>query len=245
MEQIVTQPNKPTSSAGRSSARAAYDGIVPPRTSAGGASTGHATAQKPRSLKPLIFIILLSLAPVIAALVVYFNPQLRPEGSVAYGTLVEPQRPMPPASALQLTTLDGQPFDLNTLKGKWVLASADVAECPESCALKLFILRNSHASQGKQVERLTRVWFILDQGEVPEKVLEAYKGTIMVRVSNPEQLGRFAPITPGATPGLGALAQPMWIIDPLGNLILRYDQGADPLKVRDDITKLIKNSRIG
>ena len=245
MEQIVNQPKKPTPAASRSSARAAYDGIVPPRTGSGGTSAGKAPGKKPRSVKPLIFIFLLSLAPVIAALVVYFNPQLRPERSVAYGTLVEPQRPMPPSNELQLTTLDGQPFDLNTLKGKWVLASADVAECPESCAVKLFILRNSHASQGKEVERLTRVWFILDQDDVPEKVLEAYKGTIMVRVSNPEQLGRFAPVAPGATPGLGALAQPMWIIDPLGNLILQYGEGADPLKVRDDISKLIKNSRIG
>ena len=190
-------------------------------------------------------IFLLSLAPVIAALVVYFNPQFRPENSVAYGTLVDPQRPMPSASELQLTTLDGKPFDLNTLKGKWLLASADVAECPESCARKLFILRNSHASQGKEVERLARVWFILDQGEVPEKVLEAYKGTVMVRVSNPEQLGRYAPVSAGAQPGVGALAQPMWIIDPLGNLIMQYDEGADPLKVRGDISKLIKNSRIG
>lgn len=241
----MTKPNQPNSPAPRSSARAAYDGIVPPRAGSGGAAAGQASATKPRSVKPLIFIFLLSLAPVIAALVVYFNPQLRPAGSVVYGTLVEPQHPMPPAQELELTTLDGQPFDLNTLKGKWVLASADVAECPESCALKLFILRNSHASQGKEVERLTRVWFILDEGEVPAKVLEAYKGTIMLRVSNPEQLSRFAPIAAGATPGLSALAQPMWIIDPLGNLILQYGEGADPLKVRDEITKLLKNSSIG
>ena len=241
MEMIVTKPNKPNSPAPRSSARAAYDGIVPPRAG----TEGKTSAKKSRSVKPLIFILLLSLAPVIAALVVYFNPQLRPENSVAYGTLVEPQRPMPPANELELTTLDGQPFDLNTLKGKWVLASADVAECLESCARKLFIMRNSHASQGKEVGRLTRVWFILDDAEVPEKVLEAYKGTVMVRVTNPEQLGRFAPIASGAEPGLGTLAEPMWIIDPLGNLILQYREGAEPLKVRDDISKLIKNSRIG
>lgn len=245
MEQIVNQPKKPNQPANRTSARAAYGATGSSRTIPGGATTPQASAKKPRSVKPLIFIFLLSLAPVIAALVVYFNPQFRPENSIAYGTLVDPQRPMPPASELQLTTLDGKPFDLNTLKGKWLLASADVAECPESCALKLFILRNSHASQGKEVERLARVWFILDQGEVPEKVLEAYKGTIMVRVSNPEQLGRYAPVTPGATPGIGALAQPMWIIDPLGNMIMQYDEGADPLKVRGDISKLLKNSRIG
>ncbi len=193
----------------------------------------------------MVLIFLLSLAPVLAAVIVYFNPQWRPEGSVNYGQLVEPQRPMPVAADLQLTTLDGKPFDLNSLKGKWLLVAADGAACPDSCARKLFILRNSHASQGKNVERLARVWFITDDAPVPEKVLEAYKGTTMVRVK-PEQLQKFL-TTMGvkASTASEALAEPMWIIDPNGNLILQYPTDAEPEKVRKDISKLVYNSRIG
>lgn len=145
---------------------------------------------KPRGRGPLIVIFLMSLAPVLGALLVYFNPGLRPEGSVSYGTLIEPQRPIPAATGLPATTLDGKPFDLSSLKGKWLLVAADDAACPESCARKLFILRNSHASQGKHVERLMRIWFITDDAPVPEKVLEAYKGTVMVRIK-PEVLKQF------------------------------------------------------
>jgi cytochrome oxidase Cu insertion factor (SCO1/SenC/PrrC family) len=193
----------------------------------------------------MVLIFLLSLAPVLAAVLVYFNPQWRPEGSVNYGQLVEPQRPMPVAADLQLTTLDGKPFDLNSLKGKWLLVAADGAACPDSCARKLFILRNSHASQGKNVERLARVWFITDDAPVPEKVLEAYKGTTMVRVK-PEQLQKYL-TTMGvkASTASEALAEPMWIIDPNGNLILQYPTDAEPEKVRKDISKLVYNSRIG
>lgn len=193
----------------------------------------------------MVLIFLLSLAPVLAAVIVYFNPQWRPEGSVNYGQLVEPQRPMPVTADLQLTTLDGKSFDLNSLKGKWLLVAADGAACPDSCARKLFILRNSHASQGKNVERLARVWFITDDAPVPEKVLEAYKGTTMVRVK-PEQLQKFL-TTMGvkASTASEALAEPMWIIDPNGNLILQYPTDAEPEKVRKDISKLVYNSRIG
>ena len=130
---------------------------------------------------------------------------------------------------------------MNSLKGKWLLLAADQAECPESCARKLFILRNSHASQGKNVERLARVWFITDDQPVPEKVLEAYKGTIMLRVK-PEQLAAFLLAAPGA---VQTLAEPMWIIDPHANLILQYPANAEPEKVRKDISKLVYNSRIG
>lgn len=208
-------------------------------------STANSVVSKPRSKTPMVLIFLLSLAPVLAAVLVYFNPQWRPEGSVNYGQLVEPQRPMPVAADLQLTTLDGKPFDLNSLKGKWLLVAADGAACPDSCARKLFILRNSHASQGKNVERLARVWFITDDAPVPEKVLEAYKGTTMVRVK-PEQLQKYlTTVGVKASTASEALAEPMWIIDPNGNLILQYPTDAEPEKVRKDISKLVYNSRIG
>lgn len=209
---------------------------------------------RPRSRTPLVLIVLLSLSPVLAAVLAYFNPQYRPEGSVAYGTLIEPQRPIPARDAFQATTLDGKPFDVASLKGKWLLVTADSGDCQDACARKLFILRNSHASQGKNVERLARIWFITDDAPVPERVLEAYKGTIILRVK-PEQLQAFllkdttttaAPVAAeAAQTAASALAEPMWIIDPHANLILQYPANAQPEKVRKDISKLVYHSRIG
>ncbi len=203
-------------------------------------------APRQRSMLPLYLIVLICLAPIAFALLAYYVPALglRPEGHTNYGSLVDPQRPMPAATALPLKTLQGEAFDLASLKGQWVLVSADAAACPESCVRKLFILRNSHASQGKEVERLSRVWFVLDDGQVPEQVLEAYQGTHMVRV-HPDRLAAF--LAPDATPAEreAALKQPMWIIDPLGNLMMQYPADAEPTAVRDDLRKLIRNSRIG
>jgi len=209
-------------------------------------TSSPASGQAPRrSIRPLVAVLLISLAPVVAAVLVYFNPDWRPEGSSNYGTLVDPQRHIPDARELPLTTLDGQPFDLASLQGQWVLVAADGAACPESCARKLFILRNIHASQGKNVERVTRVWFITDDAAVPDKVIEAYQGTIMLR-ADPRLLARFlAPAETGPAALAPGLTGPMWVIDPLGNLMMQFPPDADPLKVRKDIGKLIYNSRIG
>jgi len=206
----------------------------------------NTTAVKPqqRSRTPLVLIFLLSLAPVVAAVLVYFNPDWRPAGSVAYGTLVNPQRPIPSVTALPLQTLDGKSFDLASLKGKWVLVTTDGGACPDECARKLFILRNSHASQGKEVERIARIWFITDDAQIPEKVLDAYKGTIMVRVK-PDFAAKYLLADDTAVTDPAQVAKYMWIIDPLGNLILQYPEDSDPVKIRDEITKLLKNSRIG
>lgn len=195
-----------------------------------------------RSLLPLVLVFLCALAPIVAAFVVYYNPQWWPQDSSNYGALLEPQRPAPPPAELTLTTLDGQPFDLRSLRGKWVLMSVDQAQCPESCARKLFVARNSHASQGRNVDRVARVWFITDDAPVPEKVLEAYKGTVMVR-GQPEQLRRF--LLGNQAADAEALREPIWMMDPLGNLMMQFPADADGVQVRKDLSKLLYNSRIG
>jgi hypothetical protein len=226
----------------------------------------------------LTVVFLITLAPILGAVIVYLNPQWWPDEGSNYGTLVQPQRDMPTAAGLPLATLDGQPFDLASLKGKWLLMSADGGACPESCARKLFIIRNTHASQGKNVDRLARVWFITDDAPVPQKVLDAYRGTVMVR-ARPEQLAPFllgtaavapasgasSPATVADTPPMSvgtpsaergaatasaggaapALAGPIWMVDPLGHLMLQFPADADPVKVRQDVSKLVYNSRIG
>lgn len=213
--------------------------VIPPRGE-------HGRIPERRSMWPLYAILVMALAPVIAALLAYFMPQLglRPEGHNNYGRILDPQRPMPSASALPLKTLHGEPFDLASLKGQWVLVSADNAACPEACVRKLFILRNSHASQGKNVDRLSRVWFVTDQGNVPADVRDAYVGTHMLRADAGKLASFLAPGIADAQ-AAEALRAHMWIIDPLGNLMMEFPPDADPIEVRDDIVKLLKNSRIG
>lgn len=199
-----------------------------------------------RSMWPLYAILLMALSPVVAALLAYFMPQLglRPDGHNNYGQILDPQRPLPSAQALPLTTLEGAPFDLSSLLGQWVLVSADESACPESCVRKLFILRNSHASQGKNVDRLSRVWFVTDQGEVPQQVLDAYVGTYMLR-ADPQALKAYLAAGHTGAQASNTLRNHMWIIDPLGNLMMEFPPDADPIEVRDDIVKLLKHSRIG
>jgi hypothetical protein len=65
----------------------------------------------------------------------------------------------------------------------------------------------------------------------------------MVRV-DPDQLARFllARDTAAGQPGL---QDPIWVIDPLGNLMMQYPAEADGVRVRKDISKLVYNSRLG
>ena len=197
---------------------------------------GTGRPARPRSLTPLICVFLACLAPVVAAVVLYLNPDWLSGKSTNYGAILEPQRPVPPASELVLTDLQGNPVDLQQHRGQWLLMTADGAACPEECARKLFIMRQSHASTGKNVVRIDRVWLITDDADVKPEVLDAYRGMHMLR-ANPEQLRTFT--------GVEHPEKHIWIVDPLNNLMMRFPENADPIKLRRDLGKLLFASQVG
>ncbi|GAA0517135.1 hypothetical protein [Pigmentiphaga daeguensis] len=211
-----------------SSARNASGAVVRPR----------------RSLFALYAVLAICAAPVVAAALVYFLEWRPGSAGTNYGDLVEPQRPVPPAEQLQLTDLDGTPFDLRSLNGKWVMVAAHGGDCGDECAKKLYIMRQTHASTGKNVGRIERVWLILDDEPVPTVVIRAYEGTHMVR-ARAEQVGRFLALPPGVDATPAALGQHIWLVDPRNNLMLRFPENPDPLRLREDIGKLLHASRIG
>lgn len=200
------------------------------------------TAARPRSLMPVIAIFLICLAPVVFALLAYYVPALglRPAAQTHYGQLIDPQRPIPDNLAARDT--DGRPYDLKQLKGQWLLISTGPGACPEDCVRGLFVLRNSHASQGKNVNRLERVWFVTDDAPIAPVVDTAYRGTHVLRVDPAALAAWLAP--EAAQPG-AALARGLWIVDPLGHLMMHFPDAQQPEAVRDDIRTLLKNSRIG
>ena len=77
-----------------------------------------------RRNRVLYLLVVVTLAPILASYFAYYV--MPPSGRTNYGTLVEPQRPVP---AIPATEVDGAAFDLRSLKGKWVLVIADSGAC--------------------------------------------------------------------------------------------------------------------
>lgn len=202
-------------------------------------------SNRKRSLTPIVLIALICLAPVVFAALAYFMPSLglRPTESSNYGKLLE-QRAVLSTAPTTFKTLEGEYFDLNSLKGKWILLNAGSGQCDENCVRKLFILRNSHASQGKNVDRVTRVWLITDDVTPDAELQAAYAGTHMLRTDLHTAASLLAPsLSPDEQKSY--LEAGMWIIDPMGHLMMEFPPDADPLKVRKDLSKLLYHSRVG
>ncbi len=170
-------------------------------------------------------------APVVASYVAfYFTP---PAKYTNYGELLE-TKPLP-AAPLQLT--DGTAFHLDRLAGKWVLLMVDSGSCNEFCRRKLFNLRQLRLTQGKDMERIERVWLLNDDVLPQPATVSDYQGTWLVRAAGSGLLKQL--------PVQRELADHVYIVDPLGNLVLRYPRDADPSRIIKDLERLLKTSRIG
>ena len=188
-----------------------------------------------KSRASLWLIAILCIAPVAASYVMYYV--VPPERHTNYGDLMH-AAPLPDA---RLKLADGSPFHLSQLRGKWILLTADSAQCNEACQRKLFTLRQLRLTQGKDMERIERAWLISDDAEiaksVADKVADDYRGTWLIRATASELLTRL--------PAEGPLAGYIYVVDPLGNVVLRYASDAEPRRIIKDLTRLLKTSRIG
>lgn len=174
----------------------------------------------------LWLIMALCAAPVIASYLTYYF--FLPRSQVNYGELLE-TRPLPPAA---LKLIDGTAFSVERLRGKWLLIMTAGGTCDEACRKNLFALRQLRTSQGRERERLERLWLITDAGTPPSDLLQEYTGTWMVRAGG-------SPLAQTLQAGY------LYLADPLGNLVLRYPQDADPARIIKDLTRLLKVSQIG
>lgn len=150
-----------------------------------------------------------------------------------HGELIEPH-PLPEA---RLSLTDGRPFRLDSYRGKWVLVHADSGACGESCRQQLYYMRQVRLAQGANQTRIERVWLLTDDRRPPADIAPLYEGVDVVRAAG-------SPLV-AALPAERDPSDHVYLLDPLGNLMLRFPRDPDPRGMIKDLQRLLKVSRIG
>lgn len=116
---------------------------------------------------------------------------------------------------------------LAPLKGKWVLVTFDAAACDSACEKKLYIVRQVRRALGKDAERVERLWIVTDGAKPRPEVLAAIEGAHV------------------ATAAPGFEGDRIYLVDPIGNLMMRFPGDPDPAKIIRDLQRLLKYSSFG
>lgn len=190
------------------------------------------TEQKPtRSGRPqLLLIAVVFLGPLVVAAWMYYGGHIQPQGKSNAGALLEPILNIPdelPDSQLVSIAPD-----------QWVMLYADPADCGKDCRKTLYRMRQSRKMLGKEMDRIARVFL---HGESPPDTVfleEHHAGLITLSEQGLQLLlerKKPANLPPGG----------LYLIDPLGNLVMYFPPDLDPKKMVGDIKHLLKLSRIG
>jgi hypothetical protein len=184
-----------------------------------------------RARRTLLLLALVCLAPVVASYVAYY--WLRPAAQVNYGELLG----APPAPEITGVDSAGAPLRLAALRGSWVLLSADAAGCDARCERKLYATRQARTMQGAERERVARVWLRpVDAPPPSAELLAQHPGLIVIR----GEARQWATL-----PGPSGAPANIYLVDPLGNLVLRYPADPDIRRLAKDLERLLRASRIG
>ena len=180
-----------------------------------------------RGKRTLFLIATAFLAPVVLSYAVY---HLSPPGSFTnYGELL----PIRPVAALTGTRPDRSPFRMMEMQGRWTILLAAGGVCDDACAQQLHATRQARIMQGRERERIERVWLVSDGVRPDAALLAEHPDVVVVQTSTAE----VALLPKGA--------QAIHLVDPLGNQVLAWPRQPDIKALARDLTRLLKASRIG
>ena len=181
----------------------------------------------------LLLVMLVCAAPVIASYLTYYV--IRPQGRTNYGELILPTRAIPPT--LRLRDLEGGRVPVASLRRQWLLVTVAGGDCDRLCETQLYLQRQLRETLGKDRERLDKLWLVPDDAALRPEVLQSIPGTQVLRVPRGELAAWLAPAEGRA------LEEHFYVVDPMGQWMMRFPVQPDPARIKRDLARLMNASR--
>ncbi len=164
-----------------------------------------------------------------------------PEQRANHGQLISPPQPL---AGLQLQDLQGRPLAGDSWQGRWLLVYPGPPNCDAECENLLYQIRQVRTALGKETERVQRIYLLAEVPRDPAR-LEAlhslHPDLLLAVLASPETVAQF----PEADATALWSGQQLYVVDPLGNLMMRYGATQEPKDILTDLKRLLRLSRIG
>ncbi len=195
-----------------------------------------------KSRRTLIYLALFFSAPFLLSWYLFnFTNVLHDGGSASHGDLIIPPRPLP-----NIGLRDPANVITNAeLYGKWTLLFITSNDCDAGCEENLYRMRQIRLAMGKKRSRVQRAMMIgnsilseqivLKLREYPGQLLHLNVESTDGFINNFKFSGSDDPFS----------TRRLYLIDPLGNLMMSYPPDADPIGIIKDIKRMLRISRIG
>ncbi len=201
-----------------------------------------------RNLRMLGMLAALFLVPLLLAFYMYYGTDWRPVKRVNHGTLISPVRPLPLAKlehvALVAPDANAPPPAPEAeapklLRDKWSIVYIGAGNCDEPCRQALYVMRQTRLSLNNEMSRLDRVFLVTGDCCARDFLAHEHPGLIVADATSADGMHLLHEFPADGRP------YSLFIVDPLGNLMMSYDARQNPKGLLEDLQKLLRLSHIG
>lgn len=189
----------------------------------------------------IILVVVLFLSPLLLSWYVFnYTDFIEMRGLSNKGDLI-----LPPKQLGDLALIDPLHDDKKeSLFGKWNLVYV-ASTCDNKCEDNLYLMRQTHLSMDKHSLRVQKVLLLTDQpvAQLKDMMVE-FRGQQVINTNEMDVndlLSKFRLNEADEPTQAGRL----YIVDPLGNLMMSYESDTNPRDIYKDLKKLLRGSRIG
>ena len=175
----------------------------------------------------LLLLVALFFVPLAASFILYYGMDWRPAGGTNHGELYSPARPLPQSAA-------------PLADRKWTLVHVGDGACDENCRRSLVFARQTRLSLNKEMTRVSRLFLATGNCCDREYLDREHPGLVVLDAAADSSLAALLEALPATE-----REHSLYVVDPLGNLVMRYDTRTAPRGLLEDLKKLLKLSHIG
>jgi cytochrome oxidase Cu insertion factor (SCO1/SenC/PrrC family) len=190
-----------------------------------------------RNLRMLALLGGLFLLPLAVSFWMYYGTDWRPARRVNHGELISPARPLPQVALPPAIAGTRVPAEL--FQHKWSLVYIGNGRCDDACRQTLYVMRQTRLSLNNEMTRIERLFLVTADCCDRDFLAREHPGLAVL-----DATGAAAPTLLNVFPADGR-DRTLFIVDPLGNLMMSYDSRQNPKGLLQDLKKLLTLSHIG
>ena len=194
--------------------------------------------EKTKSRMFLIGVFAVFFGPLLIATWLFYVPNSWMSSKTQnHGELIQPAIPL---DDFTLTSIIGDTWGKPQFMGKWTLLYIGDESCDLYCEASLFKMRQVRLTLGRDSQRVQRKYLGIDNEKNKQNINEIMKAYPHMQVNWFKLSGIKNSLS------LFKLQKNfIYLIDPLGNLMMQYSQDATSKGIQKDLKRLLKFSKIG
>jgi hypothetical protein len=199
-----------------------------------------------RNLRMLAALAALFLLPLLLAFYMYYATDWRPSKRVNHGTLISPARALPTVHLPRVSLSESDPHapaglseSENQLRTKWSIVYIGAGNCDEPCRQALYVMRQTRLSLNNEMSRVDQIFLTTGSCCARAFLTQEHPGLVVLDVTGADGTRLLHEFPPDGRP------YSLFIVDPLGNLMMSYDARQNPKGLLEDLQKLLRLSHIG